>query len=52
MANLEKIGEVFSTNVLILGAGLSGFIVANRIKELNSKLDVLIVEKSTAGFAG
>jgi len=52
MANLEKIGEVFSTDVLILGAGLSGFIVANRIKELNSKLDVLIVEKSTAGFAG
>ncbi len=52
MANLEKIGEVLSTDVLILGAGLSGFIVANRIKELNSKLDVLIVEKSTAGFAG
>ena len=52
MASLEKIGEVFTTDVLILGAGLSGFIVANRIKELNSKLDVLIVEKSTAGFAG
>jgi succinate dehydrogenase / fumarate reductase flavoprotein subunit len=52
MASLEKIGEVFSTDVLILGAGLSGFIVANRIKELNGKLDVLIVEKSTAGFAG
>lgn len=52
MANLEKIGEVLSTDVLILGAGLSGFIVANRIKEMNSKLDVLIVEKSTAGFAG
>lgn len=52
MTSLEKMGEVYTTDVLILGAGLSGFIVANRIKELNSKLDVLIVEKSTAGFAG
>ncbi len=52
MSNLENLGEVFSTDVLILGAGLAGFITANRIKELNPNLDVLIVEKSTAGFAG
>ena len=52
MSNLENYGEVFSTDVLILGGGLAGLILANRIKELNSNLDVLIVEKATTGFSG
>lgn len=52
MSKLEEYGEVVSTDVLILGGGLSGLIVANRIKELNESLDVTIVEKSTTGFAG
>ena len=50
MSDLEKYGEVFSTDVLILGGGLAGLILANRVKELNSNLDVLIVEKATTGF--
>ena len=52
MANLENIGEVFSTDVLILGGGLAGLIAANKIKELNGEFDVLIVEKATTGFSG
>ena len=52
MSNLEKYGEVFSADVLILGGGLAGLILANRVKELNSNLDVLIVEKATTGFSG
>jgi len=52
MANLENIGEVFSTDVLVLGGGLAGLIMANRMKEINSELDVLIVEKATTGFSG
>ncbi|MBN1905568.1 MAG: FAD-binding protein [Deltaproteobacteria bacterium] len=52
MSDLNKYGELFSADVLILGGGLAGLILANRIKELNSKLDVLIVEKATTGFSG
>ena len=52
MSDLNSLGQVYSADVLVVGAGLSGFIIANRIKELNSNLDVLIVEKSTAGSAG
>ncbi len=52
MSDLNSLGQVVSTDVLVLGAGLSGFTIANRIKELNPGLNVLIVEKSTAGFSG
>jgi succinate dehydrogenase / fumarate reductase flavoprotein subunit len=52
MSDIDKYGEVFSTDVLILGGGLAGLILANRVKELNSNLDVLIVEKATTGFSG
>jgi succinate dehydrogenase/fumarate reductase flavoprotein subunit len=52
MSQLDKFGEVFSADVLILGGGLAGLIIANRVKELNSALDVLIVEKATTGFSG
>ncbi|HEX7474669.1 MAG TPA: FAD-binding protein [Dehalococcoidales bacterium] len=52
MSDLNSLGQVYSTDVLVVGAGLSGFIIANRIKELDSNLNVLIIEKSTAGSAG
>jgi len=52
MPDLENLGEVFTTDVLILGAGLAGFIAAVRIKELNPELNVLMVEKSTAAVSG
>jgi succinate dehydrogenase/fumarate reductase flavoprotein subunit len=52
MANLDTNSEVHSADVLILGAGLAGYIVANRVKELNPELSVLLVEKSTAGWSG
>lgn len=52
MSNLEKHGEVHSADVIIIGGGLGGLILANRVKELNCDLDVMIVEKSTTGFAG
>jgi succinate dehydrogenase/fumarate reductase flavoprotein subunit len=49
---INNLGQVYSADVLVLGAGLAGFTIANRIRELNPGLNVLIVEKSTAGFAG
>ena len=52
MTDLASIGEVFSTDVLILGGGPAGMIAANKVKELNSDLSVLIVDKATAGLSG
>jgi len=52
MTRAREMGEVFSADVLILGGGLAGLIVANKIKDLNGQLDVLIVEKATTGFSG
>jgi succinate dehydrogenase / fumarate reductase, flavoprotein subunit len=52
MSDLASLGQVTSVDVLVIGAGLAGFTIANRIKELNPGLNVLVVEKSTAGFAG
>jgi succinate dehydrogenase/fumarate reductase flavoprotein subunit len=50
MASLGE--EVFSTDVLIIGGGPAGLIAANKIKEVNASLDVLIVDKAHVGYSG
>ena len=52
MAKLEDVGEVISTDVLIVGGGVGGLAAAIKVKEANPKIDVLIVEKHTTGWAG
>jgi len=52
MVKLEDLGEVISTDVLIVGGGVGGLATAIKIKEENPKIDVLIVEKQTTGWAG
>ena len=52
MADLEDLGEVISTDVLIVGGGLAGLMAAIKAKEESSDLSVLIVEKQTTGWAG
>ena len=52
MAKLEDLGEVISTDVLIVGGGVGGLATAIKAKEENPKVDVLIVEKQTTGWAG
>ena len=52
MAKIEDIGEIVSTEVLIIGGGVGGLATALKIKEANPKIDVLIVEKQTTGWAG
>ena len=52
MTNLDNIGDVISTDVLIVGGGIGGLAAAIRVKEENPETDVLIVEKQTAGYAG
>ena len=43
MINLEDLGQVIETEVLVLGGGISGLWAANRAKEFVN--DVLIVDR-------
>lgn len=50
MAKIEDLGEVISTDVLIVGGGISGLVAANKAKDY--PVDVLLVDKQTIGWAG
>ena len=52
MATLESLGEIVSTDILIIGGGIGGLVTAVRAKTENPDADVLIVEKQTTGWAG
>jgi succinate dehydrogenase/fumarate reductase flavoprotein subunit len=52
MAELDSLGEVITTDILIWGGGIAGLSAAITIKERRPYLDVLVVEKATAGWAG
>ena len=52
MSKIEELGEVISTDVLIIGGGIGGLAAAVKAKEEKPDLDVLVVEKQTAGWAG
>ena len=52
MVKLEDLGELISTDLLIVGGGIGGLATAIKVKEENPKIDVLIVEKQTTGWAG
>jgi succinate dehydrogenase/fumarate reductase flavoprotein subunit len=49
---MEKLDKVFTGDVLILGGSMAGLITAIRAKELNSAVDVMVVDKATTGFSG
>jgi len=52
MARLEELGEVISTDVLIVGGGIGGLCTAIKAKETSPEVEVLIVDKATIGWAG
>ena len=52
MVDLKDLGQVFSSDVLIIGGGIAGLITAIKIKEQDAGLDVLVVEKTAVGTAG
>jgi succinate dehydrogenase / fumarate reductase, flavoprotein subunit len=52
LARIEDLGEVISTDVLVVGGGIGGLALAIKAKQENPQVDVLIVEKQTVGYAG
>ena len=49
---LNEIGNVFTTDILIIGGGLGGTITAAKVHELNPSAQILLVEKGYYGYAG
>ena len=52
MTDINTMGEVVSTDLLIIGGGVGGLAAAIKAKEAYPDTDVLIVEKQTTGWAG
>jgi succinate dehydrogenase / fumarate reductase flavoprotein subunit len=52
MTSLDSLGELLSTDILIIGGGIAGLTAAITIKEKSPDIDVLVVEKATAGWSG
>lgn len=44
--------EKLQADILVIGGGIAGLTAAVSLKEINPDLDVLIVEKQTAGYSG
>ena len=52
MSNLEALGEVVSTDLLIIGGGIGGLTAAISAMEESPEIDVLLVDKQTIGWSG
>lgn len=52
MDRLEKLGEVVSTDLLIIGGGIGGLTAAISAKEESPDVEILLVDKQTIGWSG
>jgi succinate dehydrogenase / fumarate reductase, flavoprotein subunit len=52
MSDLEKLGTVTETDVLIVGGGIAGLAAAVSAKETSPETRVLVVDKNFSGWAG
>jgi len=52
MLTVNDLGIVFTSDVLIIGGGISGLAASIQIKEENKDLDVLVVDKGYIGWSG
>ena len=52
MSELNKLGKVVTTDVLIIGGGTGGVVAGLKLKRLNPELDVMILEQGYYGYKG
>ena len=52
MKSAKDYGEVFTSDVLVIGGGMSGLLTAIKVKQEDPALDVLVVDKGTIGWSG
>lgn len=52
MTNIKDYGELFTSDVLVIGGGMSGRVTAIRAKEANPDLDILVTDMRSIGWAG
>lgn len=52
MAQLKDYGEVFTSDILVVGGSMAGLTTAIRAKENNPELDILVIDKGIIGWNG
>ncbi len=52
MKNVKDYGELYTSDILVVGGGMSGLVTAIRAKENNPELDILVVDKGIIGWNG
>lgn len=52
MANMKDYGELFTSDILVIGGGMGGLVTAIKAKETNPELDILVVDKGNIGWSG
>lgn len=52
MTNVKDYGELFTSDILVIGGGMGGLVTAIKAKETNPDLDIVVVDKGNIGWAG
>lgn len=52
MAGVKDYGELYTSDILVVGGGMSGLVTAIRAKENNPELDILVIDKGVIGWNG
>lgn len=52
MADIKDYGELYTSDILVVGGGMAGLVTAIRAKENDPTLDILVIDKGIIGWNG